>query len=474
MPEEKKGKTKKGAVIGLILVFGVIFLILLNALLGFVLLQEEQAKKRIAWAESLQIAEAGVNYYRWCLNNGIEDSCELSREYYDPSGVLVGSFSLTVDPTTSCGKVISRSITSTGWTKDFPNIKRKIGVLYARSSVAKYAYLLNDNVWAGGDRKIRGLYHSNGGIRMDGANTSLVTSAKDEWVCTDSFGCNPCPVDNGCRIEGSSCICPGVFTTTGNSNADLFDFPVTSFDFDGITIDLADLKTNAKLYSLYLPPSTDINSQADGYHLIFKSDGTVEIRIITHLNRNLAYSLEEGWHFDYFRIGSEYSYTTFTIPDSCPVIFVEDNLWVEGTVKGKVTVASADLINANRDTSVVLPGDIEYTSADGSDGLAVIGQKNVLISPDSPNNMKLYGVFIAQKGHFGRNLYLWNIKNKLEITGAIVSNGRVGTKWGSGSSVISGYLERENYVDSNLIYDPPPFVPYAESNFKILKWREAE
>ena len=465
---------EKGAIIGLILVFGVIFLILLNGLLGFILLQTRQAKKKAAWAESLQIAEAGINYYYWCLNNGIEDSCELSREYYDPAGNSIGTFSLTVNTITSCGETISKDITSTGWTNKFPDIKRKISVLYARSSVAKYSYLLNDNVWAGADREIRGLYHSNGGVRMDGENTSLITSARNEWICTDSFGCYSCPTDSGCRVDGSNCVCPGVFTTTDNSDPNLFNFPVPPFDFDRITVDLANIKSKSQLQSLYLPPSTDIDSRADGYHLIFQSNGSVEVRIITQLNRDWAYSLEEGWHYDYFRIGNEYLYNTFTVSSSCPTIFVEDNLWIEGTVKGKITVASANLIDANLDTNVVLPGNIEYASADGSDGLAIISQKNVLISPDSPDNMELYGIFIAQKGHFGRNLYYWNIKNKLEITGAIVSNGRVGTQWSSGSFVVSGYLKRENYVDSNLIYKPPPFVPYAESDFKILKWREIE
>jgi hypothetical protein len=465
---------EKGAITGLILVFGLIFLMLLNALLGFVLLELKVANKKISWAESLQIAEAGINYYRWCLNNGIEGSCELNRQYYDSSGILIGEFALEVNTAASCGETVSRDIVSSGWTEKLPNLKRKISVLYSRTSVAKYAYLLNDNVWAGADREIRGLYHSNGGIRMDGENVSLVTSAKDEWVCTDSFGCDVCPVDNGCRLEGSDCVCPGVFTTTDNSDPNLFDYPAPSFDFDGITIDLANIKSQAQSYSLYLPPSADIDPQARGYHLVFQNNGDVEVRIITSLARDWSYSAEDGWHYDYFRIVNEYSYATFSITSSCPVIFVEDNLWADGTVKGKITVASANLIDPNKDTDIILPGNINYVSADGSDGLALIGEKNILISPDSPDNMELYGIFIAQKGHFGRNLYYWNIKSKLEITGAIVSNGRVGTKWSSGSFVISGYLKRENYIDSNLIYNPPPFVPYAESDFKILRWRETE
>ena len=88
------------------------------------------------------------------------------------------------------------------------------------------------------------------------------------------------------------------------------------------------------------------------------------------------------------------------------------------------------------------------------------------------NNLELRGIFIAQKGLFGRKHYVNNLKEKIEITGSVVSNKRVGTQWISGSSVISGYLKRENYVDSNLIYDPPPFIPYTVSDFKIINWQE--
>ncbi len=480
-----KKKNQKGAVITLVLLFSVIFLILISSLLGFVLTQIKLSNQKLSFEQSLQIAEAGVEHYKWCLNNGIASSCSLSKDYTDPFGEVKGHFSIEVNSSLSCGQSISENIISIGWTNDFPNLKRKIGVLYARSSVAKYSYLVNENVWAGSDREIRGPYHSNGGVRMDGENTSVVSSSRDNWICTSSFGCGPkgfpskgsgygqCPEQ--CQWDDDkNCVCPGVFSTTDNANYDLFQYPVPVFDFEGITIDLAQIKNNAQANSLYLPPSNQINNKGKGYHLILKNDGTAEVRIITDLYKDWAYSLEEGWHNDYFRIKNEVFYNNLSIPSSCSVVFVEDNLWLEGVASGKVTIASASLINPNKKTNVILPGNIEYSNGESSNGLAVISDNNILISPDSPDNMKLYGIFIAQKGHFGRNLYYWNIKNKLEIYGAIVSNGRVGTQWTSGSNVISGYLERENYVDPNLIYNSPPFVPYTESNFKILRWREVE
>lgn len=464
----------KGVIVTLVLVFGFTFLILLGGILSFILYQLKQSAHRLAWNQALYVAEAGVSYYNWCLNNGVEGSCELEKEYLNPDGSLAGTFSLEIIPIFSCGETIRREIVSTGWSAQFPQTKRKVSILYARESVAKYVYLLNDNVWAGSDREVRGIYHSNGGIRMDGENQSLVTSAQEEWVCTDSFNCSPCPTSNGCRTEGSNCICPGVFTTTDNSNPDLFESPVPSFDFDGITVDLAQIKSIAQAGSVYFPPSVDIDPQGKGYHIKFLENGTFEVWIIILLNSNAAYSMEEGWHYDSFRIANEYLYNTYTLDSSCSVIFVEDNLWPEGEIKGKVTIASANLIDPNEDTDVVLPGDIEYTIFDGSDGFALISEGNVLISPDSPNEMELKGIFIAQKGHFGRNHYSGNFRDKLEITGSIVSNGRVGTQWVSGGQPVSGYLKRENYVDSKLIYNPSPFVPYVSFEFKVVNWNEVE
>jgi len=50
----------------------------------------------------------------------------------------------------------------------------------------------------------------------------------------------------------------------------------------------------------------------------------------------------------------------------------------------------------------------------------------------------------------------------------------VGTQWTSGSEIVSGYRKRESYFDQSLIYEPPPFVPYVEYDFKIISWEEVE
>ncbi len=478
-------KVNKGIITAYVLVFGAIFLLLLAGLLGFVLIQLRTAEQKVSWQEALNIAEAGMNYYRWCLNNEVTQNCDLEKDYQDASGNNIGKFQIQLQETSNCGLTISQRIISTGWTYKYPNLKRKVSVFYGRESVAKYSYILNSNVWIGSDHIIRGPYHSNGGIRFDGQNMSTVSSAQNQWVCTSSFGCGPsgvgygiglCPPEEetGCKIINFQCVCPGVFSTTQVSNRDLFLYPIPQFDFDRITADLAQIKNAAQNSGgIYLPPSNQINSQGKGWHLIFNSDGTFQAKIITSLSPTYAYSLEEDWHYDYFTITSEIPYQIFTIPSSCSVIFVEDNLWPEGVIKGKVTLASANLSDPNKDTDVILQANLNYTNLDGSDGLTLIGERNVLIGPNSPDYMVLRGIFVAQKGRFSRNHYPGNIRQSLKIYGSIVSSGRVGTQWiNQGGHIISGYLERETYVDPYLLYNPPIFTPFLSSEFKIVKWEE--
>ncbi len=468
----KLKKTKKGLIIPLVLVFGTLFLLLMAGLMSFVHLQLEQSRKQVAQDSALKIAEAGINYYKWCLTNEIEDHCEGEKDYYDNEGNLVGSYSINVQVEKHCDQPSETTIIATGWTKDRPETKRKIEVLYAKTSVGIYSYLINDNVWAGSDREVRGHYHSNGGIRMDGENKSLVTSAKNEWICTDSFGCDFCPSE--CREENGDCYCPGVFSTSDNSKTDLFDYPASSFDFNGITMNLAEIKSLSQNEGgHYFPPVKNINSNGEGYHLVFKKDGTFDLYIVTDTNSTYSYNNEIGWHYDYFEIDSEYIYGNFSIASACSLVFIEDRLWVEGEVNGKITIAAANLEDPNKDENVILLGDIEYFSEE-ENGLALIGQNNILISPASPDIMEIKGIFLAQKGRFGRNHYPFNTREKLEIYGSIISNGRVGTQWTSGGHVISGYMKRENYFDSNLVYKPPPFVPRASNEFKIINWKEVK
>lgn len=473
----------------MVVVFGGVFLVLFSGTLGFTLMQLRQSRQKAAFQKALVIAEAGVNYYRWHLAHApldlqdgqawccAEPPCAAcgpyEHTYSDPEGGAIGVFSLEIEGAQHCGQTSAITIQAAGWTNDFPNTKRTVQVKYVRPTVADYAYLLNDNVWAGSDREIKGPYHSNGGIRMDGENKSTVTSARDEWVCTESFGCDPCP--DVCRIDGSNCVCPGVFTTA-NGQEELFDFPVPPFDFDGITMDLAQIKALAQGgQGLYFAPSGD-----EGYHFVLKNNRTVDVYRVTSLESLYAYNTEDDWHWEDSAIQTENFMDNYIVPEDCSVIFVEDDLWLEGEWNDKLTIVSADLISPTEETDIWLTGNVEYTIRDNSDGLTVMSQHNILIGLDVPDRLELHGVYIAQNGRFGRNHYpcSWYSpeckRDYLEIFGTVVSNGRVGTKWMSGTSWISGYERRENIYDPDMSFDPCPFLPAISLDYEFKEWEELE
>jgi len=455
---------QKGAITTLTLVFASVFLLIFSGLIGFILIQLKQSQQKVAWNQSLSIAEAGLNYYRWHLAHFPDDlSGEGEYDYADPEGGNIGKYSLEIEGTQQCGQTTAVTITSTGWTNKLPNTKRTVSVKYIQSTVADFAYLLNDNVWAGSDREIKGPYHSNGGIRMDGENKSLVTSARETWTCTSSFGCSP------------SQEMPAVFTTA-NGNEELFSFPVPPFDFDGITMDLANIKGLTQGgQGIYLPPSGE-----EGYHVILNNDQSMDVYEITQLTSIYAYDTENGWHWEDSVINSENFLNNYPIPSSCGLVFIEDNLWIEGESKGKTTIVSADLINPNLETDIWLEGNIEYTTKDGSDGLVLVGQHNNLIGLNVPDTLELHGVFIAQTGHFGRNHYncsqYWPEckRSSLEMYGSVISNGRVGTKWTSGTTWVSGFEKRENIYDPQQSYNPPSFLPAISEEHIFKEWEEIE
>lgn len=467
------------------LVFGTIFVTVLGALAGFVLGGNRVQNAKTLEVQAFAIAEAGLEYYRWFLahyptdtQNGTGQAGPYSIPYFDPEGGQTGTISLSVVPNTTCGQTTSIDINSTGTATGTPAISKTVVARYAQPTVAGFSYVVNQSVWAGADRIISGPYHSNGGVRMDGTANSSVTSSLATWNCTSNYGCSP-----------AQATAPGV---VGNGpNQTLWEFPVPQVDFAGITADFSSLKTLAQSNGIYYPRYSTTNNQNAaaywrGYHMLFNADGTVTVRRVTATNSisvNPVNDTDEDW--DRALISNETNYETRTIPVTCGLIFVEDNVWVEGTIPSKVTLIAANTTsNGSITPNAYLKNNIQYGATDGTDGLTLISAHNVLVTPDSPNNMTLNGVFIAQGGAFGRNLYLnssndchtsYEPRNTLTILGTTVSNKRTGTKWSGvdcSTDDEAGYNSRIDSYDRRLATDPPAFTPVISTDYEFVDWRE--
>lgn len=412
--------------------------------------------------QAFHIAEAGINYYQWHLahwptdyQDGTGAGGPYIHDYKDAdTQEVIGQYSLTITPPSTGSTIVT--IASTGWTTDQPSVKRTITVRYGIPSLAKYGLLTNSDIWVGSSTTFYGEFHSNAGIRYDGTATAPVTSARSTYTCTSSTGCN------------HSTTKPGIWGSASASTQAYWNFPVPNVDYSAITADLASLKTSAQSGGLYLAPSS-----AQGYSLVFLSDGTFRVYRVTSLHSHATGTDVNGAsHSEDIDYQNRTQLTTICNPYPCQIpsngiIFIEDRVWVEGTVDGRVTVAAARLpYNPSTAPSILLPGNLIYETKDGTDVLGLISQKDILITYYAPSSLEINAAFIAQNGSFQRYHFSGSNKTLLTVYGSISSYGQAAVYYGS-----SGYATRNYTYDSNLLYGPPPSFPLSGSTYRQISWK---
>ena len=458
-----------GYLMVLVLVFSGIFFTIVTGFVGYVITQNKLVNFRYEQQRATEIAEAGLNYYKWFLAHypgDLTTGVGVPHPYKDPvTGIVFGEFSLQVASTTYCGSIASIEVESTAFTYEEPLAVSTLRARYTRPNVAEYSFISNTGVWYGAGGSVVGPLHSNQGVRMDSAHNSIIGSGQTSWTCDNSYGCSP------------SLLVNGVYTTSGDSTPGLFSFPVSPIDFAGITLDLGDMKTRAQNNGgIYYGPSGSY-----GYEVVFNSNGTVQINRVTGTVDYQSYSSEQGTHTGERNfITSRVSVGLRNISASCPLLFFEDKVWVRGTVNQKVALGAGNLSSPSQ-TNIVLSGNIDYL-ANSQAGLLAIAEDDIDYGVDIPNNMTVKGIYIAKNGRVGRNYYHVNwfsntldpyvLRNRLDTFGTLVSNGRAVSTWVSGPTVVSGFVNGTDSFDSNQVDYPPPFTPETSDVFIFKDWRQ--
>jgi hypothetical protein len=461
-------KTKGSATPALIITAAVMVTTLLGLLL-VISYQFDYSQRQLGGEKALNVAEAGINYYKWHLAHDPEDFQDgtgsdgpYTHEYKDPQGNRIGEYTLTITPPENGSSVVS--IVAEGKTDEYPNLKRTIEARYGVRSLSDYSFLSNASSWYGGGITVNGRVHSNNGIRMDGTNTSIVSSAQETYHCGSETGCYPPE------------WMPGVWGSGGDQA--LWQFPTTNFDFDLISLDMADLRTAAQETGIYLEESGE-----EGYHLIFNGS-QLTVNRITDTGRYRSYDVSGqgigqgglgGCRWRYERIDDEESVGTYDIEDITS-IFVEDNVWVEGQVDARLTLAAASFPIASSNVDIWIEDSITYASYDGSNVLGLISQDNIFFTRNIPENFQIDAVLMAQRGKIIRFGYLWwcgggshSVKDSLTINGALISYYK--SYWNFNSGPDSGFVTRTINYDGNLIFDPPPYFP-TTGEYELISWEE--
>ena len=461
--KQKLKNKESGKILIFVLVFCAVSMMIAVSLIEIMSLLHKAALKKQNLERAFQVAEAGVNYYKWRLAHSPDDYSggDMYYDYKGPSGDVVGQFYLEITEPPLGSTVVT--VKSTGQIGVDPGVERILEARLAIPSLSDYAFLTNSNAWIGEGEEIVGKMHSNGGIRFDGESDSTVDSPLANYICGP---------EHGCSYEGHE----GVWGT--GEIQEFWRFPptheITAIDFNSILLDLDNMREEAFSDGIYLG-----NSGGFGWHVFFEyNSNTFKAYRVTNVHWNRGWDFTDGWQWRGVDIRTEGPEEIYSLPNN-GIIFVEDNVWVDGETDERLTVASADFYNPGVETDIIINGNITYKERDGSAALGLIAQKDVLIPLYSPEQLEIDAAMLAQSGHCFRYYYpsSWYgehaVKDRIEIWGSVISNTIWTWSWVSSAEgpVVSGYDETETTYDPYLTYGPPPQFPNM-GEYEVITWRE--
>lgn len=456
----------KGMLLVSILVVTSLFVTLGMLALQFVITQNSASRFRVDRERAFQIAEAGVDYYRWHLahvpgdfQDGTGAAGPYVHTYTDATGNVIGTFTLDITPPPAGSTIVT--IKSTGQVTNRTTSARTVVTKEGVPSFTQWAVVANAAMRFGEGTEVFGPIHSNGGIRFDGLAHNLVTSYLQTYTDADGDRCTASSWAVHTCVNPDD---PSPMTALPTRN-DVFaagrKVLADYVDFNNITTNLQTLETKASASGILLLPSG-----GQGYHLTFRMDGKVDMRIVnTQLTcqYNSASWRDYGYCSNDFNtsctpnssvcanggtclissksVGTRVSdQSTFTYQSasslgvSLPangIIFVQDDLWVDGVVPNgtRLTVVAAKEPLASGIANVYINKDLTYAracsntnlacsldsectggatcvnSSNGSTAVGIIAQQDVLVGYFSEDNIRIEAALIAQKGHVGRPYY---------------------------------------------------------------------
>lgn len=469
-------KTSRGFTIPQVLVFAGISVSLVVALAGFLGTVLRSTANQTAREHALQIAEAGVEYYRWHLahdptdyQDGTGGAGPYEHDFEDAAGRKIGEFALEITPPPTGSTVVV--VKSVGTYLGTTTATRAIQATLAIPSVGKYAVAADQEVRIGEGTVTEGPVHSNNGIRFDGVAYGIVSSARDVYDDPDHSGANEFGAHT--HVSPTDPLPPAAVP----ERADVFtvgrEFPVPALDFAGMVADLADIKAKAQASGRYHNASG-----RQGYRIVLKSNDTYDLYRVTAKNTpaNQCRNVMNDSDWGTWTIKTQTLVGNYTFPEN-GLIFVEDDVWVEGTITtARLTIAAARFPDAQgQRRDIIVNADLNYGAEDGSAVLGLIAQNSINVGLSSDTDLDIDAAMVAQHGRIGRHYYgsgcgAGYTRNSIRTYGSIVSNDRYGFAWTDGT----GYDDRTLVYDPHLLYNPPPEFPLTTDEYEVISWEEVE
>lgn len=486
-------KRPAGTMLILTLVATGLFLVTVLGAISLVLLQQKLNIRKVARAQALHIAEAGVNYYRWLLYHDQDEYCNFEAcqgapnygpygpySYSDSAGgAITGYYNLYITPPPLNGSTVVKVI-SEGWTAEYPNIKRRIEVRCGIPSWTTFANLVN-SVYSdegsysyGAEATIYGPVHANNTcISNEGVAHHIMTSSLDhcgtEWgVYTSADPSYPTAITPpekpnflGGRDYGPHIPIVSFDVGVGGDYLNrIFDMATST---NGILIDP---RAAADSHSVAAYRGCIAANCDEGFHITFKADNKFDVRMVSARGGTGNYS-----------IVTQSAATEFNIPAN-GVIFVMHNVWVDGQLNNstgtRATIfAFKDPINqalagdcnpypANTMADIIIANDLRYQFYDGSDAIGLVAQRHVTFADTCPNNTRVDAALLARWGKRYPQSFVPN-KNQIWLYGQTASYCE--------PSMSGGYNYRVYEYDNNLTFAPPPHYP-SSGQYTFISWKE--
>jgi hypothetical protein len=472
----KNNNQKKGQILIQVLVFGSIGVFFMGSLVSWGILNLKASKRALNNERLIQIAEAGTDYYRWHLAHAPEDYQDgqgvegpYVHDFQDKDGNSIGQFILDITPPVSGSTVVT--VKSTGKINTDLEIERSITTQLAKASWARYAVVANVDMRFGEGTEIFGPVHSNNGIRFDGVAHNVVTSSVEKYYDPDHSG----PQEFGVHTH----LYPQdpYPPSSVPIRTDVFEagrqFPVPTVDFDGITMDLADMEDNAQESGFYRNASGSL-----GYHIVLRTDDTFNLYKVNSL-ASPPYGCynsqdEDGWGT--WSINTQEFLGNYDFPEN-GIMFFEDDIFIDGQIDtARLTIVAAYLPDSPyRRKTITINEDLLYTNYNGEDVIGLIAQDNINIGLISSDDLRIDAALVAQNGRIGRYYYSsscfpYHIRDSLTLWGMIATNQRYGFAYTDDT----GYQIRNLNYDGYLLYNPPSSFPLTSWQYMTLSWEETD
>ncbi len=449
----------KGAILIFILIFGAAATIMIvGGVASYAIFEHKASLIKHNRDLAFDIAEAGTNYYRWHLAHTQDDYMDgtdspgpYTHAYVNKDGETIGYYALSITPPLTGSTIVT--ISSTGWLVSAPSVRRTVVVRVGFPALTNYTFLVNGNMSFSSTTVVHGEVLSNGGIRFDAQTDAAVESARSTYTL-------------------SGVTHPGVWGSGGPTS--FWNYPVPAQDFNSITADLADLRTEAIAAGIYLA-----SSGAQGWQLVFLTNGTFDLYRVNTRQCAIGYT---GTSYCY-DIGTRTFVQNYTIPANGS-IFVEDDVFVEGTVNGRVTIGAGRFpVLATTYRDIIITNNLVYRAQASDDVIGLIAQRDVVVPRNVPNTMEIDAAALAQFGSIYRPdyyrasarsaVYTNAVRNSLTFFGSQIAYTGTGWKYVVGGTVISGFVNTSHVYDGNLRYYTPPGFPVGNV-YDLLSWEEVE